>query len=80
MTGEGIDALEREVAAVAAARAGEGAHARRRRRARYLIARAAAELLTRRIREGGGKLDVLADAVLSGGSSAEEAATRLLEG
>jgi LAO/AO transport system kinase len=80
LTGEGIDALEREVAAVAAARAGEGAHARRRRRARYLIARAAAELLTRRIREGGGKLDELADAVLSGGSSAEEAATRLLEG
>jgi LAO/AO transport system kinase len=80
LTGAGIDALEAAVAAVAAGRSGEGGRARRRRRARYLIARAAAELLAQRIRRGGGTLDELADAVLSGDASAEAAAARLLEG
>ena len=41
--------------------------ARRRRRARYLIARAAADMVADRIRMGQGReLDDLADAVLAG--------------
>ena len=78
-TGGGIDGLTAAIDAVGADRLGEGAQARRRRRARYLIARAAADLLARRVRDGGGRdLDGLADAVLSGTVSAEEAARRLL--
>jgi LAO/AO transport system kinase len=79
-TGEGLDALERAVVEIAASRGAEGARERRRRRARYLIAHAAAERLARRVKaSGGGRLDALADAVLSGTVSAEDAAARLLE-
>ncbi len=78
-TGEGVAALASAVAAIAADRASESAQARRRRRARYLIARAAAERLARQVKEtSGGALDALADAVLAGAVSAEEAAARLL--
>jgi LAO/AO transport system kinase len=78
-TGEGVDALETAIVEIAR-RAALGARERRRRRARYLIARAAAERLARRLKEGGqGRLDALADAVLSGTVSAEDAAARLLE-
>jgi LAO/AO transport system kinase len=80
-TGEGVAALAAAVASIAADRAGESAQARRRRRARYLIARAAAERLARQVKEtSGGSLDALADAVLAGAVSAEEAAARLLKG
>jgi LAO/AO transport system kinase len=79
-TGEGVDVLERAIVEIAARRAAVGPRERRRRRARYLIARAAAERLARRLRESGpGRLDALADAVLSGTVSAEDAAARLLE-
>ena len=53
--------------------------ARRRRRARYLIARAAADLVAARIREGGPQaLDGLADKVLAGDLDPEAAAKQLL--
>jgi LAO/AO transport system kinase len=78
-TGAGIEALAAAVNAIAARRSGEGPRERRRRRARYLIARAAADLMVRRIKEGSAEgLDQLADAVLAGALSAEEAARRLL--
>ncbi len=78
-SGAGIEALAAAIEDVAAVRLGEGARARRRRRARYLIARAAADLLAQRVKAGGGSaLDQLADDVLAGTLSAEEAARRLL--
>ena len=56
-------------------------HVRRRRRARLLIARAAAELLTRRIRAGdSAEMDALTDAVLEGRLSLDDAARSLLAG
>lgn len=78
-TGEGIDALWSHVA-----EAGEVAHDataldRRRRRARYLIARAAADLVADRIRNGAAHgLDALADEVLSGRSGPKDAARAFL--
>jgi LAO/AO transport system kinase len=53
---------------------------RRRRRARYLIARAASDIVANRIKAGGrSSLDTLADSVLSGTMSPHAAATKLLE-
>jgi LAO/AO transport system kinase len=53
---------------------------RRRRRARYLIARAASDIVANRIKAGGrSSLDTLADSVLSGTMSPQAAATKLLE-
>jgi LAO/AO transport system kinase len=77
-TGEGVPEL---VAAIAeAGRKAEGPVSRRRRRARYLIARAAADIIAARIREGGGKgLDALADQVLTGDLAPEDAAQELLK-
>ncbi len=55
------------------------ADARRRRRARYLIARAAADIVTKTIKQGGdGKLDLLADKVLEGTMTPDDAAAKLL--
>jgi LAO/AO transport system kinase len=57
----------------------EGTLARRRRRARYLIARAAADLIAARVKEGGPEvLDALADKVLAGDLAPEAAAKQLL--
>ena len=57
-----------------------GAAERRRRRARYLIARAAADLVSDRIKSGhGGRLDALSDAILSGDMSPTSAAADLLK-
>jgi len=57
----------------------EGATARRRRRARYLIARAAADLIAAGVKEGGAQvLDALADKVLAGDLGPEAAAKQLL--
>ncbi len=56
-----------------------GADARRRRRARYLVARAAADLVAQRIRAGqSNSLDRLADEVLAGRMTPDVAAERLL--
>lgn len=69
-----IDEIGRRVSA-------EPAVARRRRRARYLIARAASDLVTQRIKSGGKSgLDPLADSVLSGTMTPDQAAKRVLEG
>jgi LAO/AO transport system kinase len=79
-TGEGVAAL---AAAIERAAAGEAADplARRRRRARYLIARAAADLVTERVRKGTGKVvDALADDVLAGAILPAEAARKLIDG
>ena len=55
--------------------------ARRRRRARYLIARAAADLVAERVRKGGrDAVDALADAVLAGTLLPAEAARQLVDG
>jgi LAO/AO transport system kinase len=72
-----VGAIERFGASVLA----EPPLTRRRRRARYLIARAAADIVASRIKAGGAAgLDPLADAVLSGAATPEAAAQRLLEG
>jgi GTPase len=78
-TGGGVEGLATAIDEIASVRLAEGAQARRRRRARYLIARAAADLVARRVREGGGgELDRLADAVLAGNATADEAARKLM--
>src|SRR5262249_1606194 len=65
-SGAGIEALAAAVDDLGARRLSEGPRARRRRRARYLIARAAADRIAKRIREGAGSgIDQLADTVLS---------------
>ena len=78
-TGEGVAALvgadrERRRAAPPRAR-----RERRRRRARYLIARAAADLIAERIKsDAAGALDGLADEVLSGRLLPADAARKLI--
>ena len=80
-TGEGIAALAEAVARIGARSAGGDPHDRRRRRARYLIARAAADLVAQRVKADGTEaVDRLADQVLTGALSPEDAARRLLEG
>jgi LAO/AO transport system kinase len=79
-TGAGVAALAAAIEDIASRRLQEGPQARRRRRARYLIARAAAERIARRVKESsGGDLDQLADAVLSGALTPDDAAGRLLK-
>lgn len=78
-TGEGVPALADAIEEVGARLTAAGAQARRRRRARYLIARAAADLVADRIRMGQGQaLDDLADAVLSGALLPAQAAAKLI--
>jgi LAO/AO transport system kinase len=78
-TGSGIDALADAIEeAGARSRAGHP-HARRRRRARYLIARAAADMVADRIRKDlASDVNKLADAVLSGAMLPADAAKKLL--
>jgi GTPase len=79
-TGEGIAALADAVARCETRSAGGDARERRRRRARYLIARAAADLVAQRIKGGGTQaLSELADQVLAGSLLPEDAARRLLK-
>ena len=78
-TGEGVAALLQSIQTIGAGVLALGAEVRRRRRARYLIARAAADLVAERVRSGRGeRLDGLADAVLSGQMPVEDAARRIL--
>ncbi len=80
-TGDGIKALWDAAAPLAEAALKEAPELRRRRRARTLIARAAAEMLARRVRSGEiDRLGPLADDLLEGRLSLDEAAQRLLEG
>jgi LAO/AO transport system kinase len=79
-TGEGIAALAEAVTRCGAQAASGDARERRRRRARYLIARAAADLVAQRIKGGSTQaLSELADQVLAGSLSPEDAARRLLK-
>ena len=79
-TGEGIAALADAVAACGARLAKGDPRERRRRRARYLIARAAADLVALRIKTGSTHgIEALADEVLTGALSPEAAARRLIE-
>jgi LAO/AO transport system kinase len=79
-TGEGVPELVAAIVERGRKVEEEGPLARRRRRARYLIARAAADLIAERVREGGQKvLDGLADEVLAGGLTPDAAARRLLQ-
>src|SRR5215813_13213413 len=79
-TADGVGALA-EAVTQAAVRVSIDSKERRRRRARYLIARAAAELLAERIKLGGERsLDALADQVLAGRLLPAAAARKLLAG
>ena len=78
-TGEGIEALGLAIAEAAARATASPPQERRRRRARYLIARAAADQIAERIKNGRrDDLDTLADAVLSGHLLPADAAKKLI--
>ncbi len=78
-TGEGVPELYATIRDVNARGADAGPMARRRRRARYLIARAAADIVAHRVKEDSGReIDGLADEVLSGRTSPDAAARKLL--
>lgn len=79
--GQGVAALLAEIdKAGEALNANKGPLERRRRRARYLIARAAADLVRERVRSGGQLLiDKLADDVLGGEMVPAAAALRIIE-
>jgi GTPase len=80
-TGEGVPELIDALKEIGDRDGGKaGATARRRRRARYLIARAAADIVARRVKDGSGEeLDQLADTVLSGRVTPDAAARKLLQ-
>lgn len=79
-SGEGVDRLLSAIDTVGEQMLAQGAQARRRRRARYLIARAAADIVAARVRKGdNGRLDDLSDLVLSGTLTPDEAATAVLK-
>ncbi len=78
-TGEGVPELLEAIFKSGRKVEAGGSTARRRRRARYLIARAAADLVSAQIRQGGPQaLDGLADKVLAGDLDPETAAKQLL--
>jgi LAO/AO transport system kinase len=78
-TGKGLEALGLAIAEAGTRAMSRPAHERRRRRARYLIARPAADAIAERVRiDAGGKLDGLADAVLSGSLLPADAAKKLV--
>ena len=81
ISGDGVPKLVEAIDAIGKTVAAQGPRDRRRRRARYLIARAAADLVGARIRAGGAAgLDPLADGVLSGTLSPDDAAREILRG
>jgi LAO/AO transport system kinase len=80
ISGEGVPKLIGVLDEIGGRVRAQDAVSRRRRRARYLIARAASDIVARRIKAGGKSgLDPLADAVLSGTMTPNDAAHRLLE-
>lgn len=81
LNGDGVDVLVKTIDDIGLRVANEPPVARRRRRARYLIARAASDLVAARIKAGGKSgLDPLADSVLEGAMTPDDAARRVLEG
>jgi LAO/AO transport system kinase len=79
VAGTGVPELADAIERLAAARMQTAPQDRRRRRARYLVARAAAELVAARIRRGDRRLDALADDVLAGSMSPDAAAAAFLD-
>ena len=78
-TGEGVPELVKTMQEIGQRGAESGPLARRRRRARYLIARAAADIVARRVKEDSNReIDGLSDEVLSGRVSPDVAARKLL--
>lgn len=78
-TGDGVSVLASAIAEVSRVRFAEPASDRRRRRARYLIARAASDMVADRIKVGDADgLDALCDEMLAGRITSAEAAARLL--
>jgi LAO/AO transport system kinase len=76
---EGMSELWNAIDACGAKRLAEGVAPRRRRRARYLIARAAADLVAQRIKDGANaRLEQLADDVLAGRLLPADAAKTIL--
>jgi LAO/AO transport system kinase len=80
LSGEGVAKLVETLDGIGARVREAGALTRRRRRARYLIARAAADIVADRIKSGKSGLDPLADQVLSGTLTPDDAARKVLEG
>ncbi|MGQ0456990.1 MAG: methylmalonyl Co-A mutase-associated GTPase MeaB [Hyphomicrobium sp.] len=81
LNGDGVPKLVETIDDIGRRVAADGPLARRRRRARYLIARAAADVVAARIKaDGKSGLDGMADAVLSGMMTPDAAARRVLEG
>ena len=81
LNGDGVAKLVETIDDIGRRVASEPAVSRRRRRARYLIARAASDLIAQRIKAGGKDgLDPLADQVLSGTMTPGAAARRVVEG
>lgn len=79
MTGAGVQELIAAIDRLADPILNTDTNERRRKRARYLIARAAADLVAERIRIGGtDQINGLADQVLSGKTNPSEAAKKLL--
>ncbi len=78
-TGDGIAELMEAVTAVGCRVTALPPVERRRRRARYLIVRAAADLVAARVKAGT-DIDALADDVLAGTLAPDDAAKRLMEG
>ncbi len=79
-SGEGVAALLAAMTTSGEKALSQGPVARRRRRARYLIARAAADLVARRVRRGeAARLDDLSDRVLGGTLTPDQAAEVLLQ-
>lgn len=79
ISGVGVDELVAAIAPIAATRLAEAPDVRRRRRARYLIARAAADMVARRIRDDASRLESLCDEVLDGALAPDDAARRILD-
>ncbi len=79
ITGDGVAELTQAIEDIGRLRLALEPQIRRRMRARYLIARAAAELIEAEVRQADTeRIDILSDAVLDGSLSAPEAAVRLL--
>ena len=78
-TGDGVPALVEAIDKLGLDVGAQATLVRRRRRARYLIARAAADIVAERVKDGAGRgLESLADDVLAGTLTPEAAAKRLL--
>jgi LAO/AO transport system kinase len=79
-SGEGVDRLLAAIGVVGEKVRAQGLQTRRRRRARYLIARAAADLVAARVRRGDvGRLDDLSDRVLAGTLTPDAAAATIIK-